>query len=55
MDSFLINVVANESGEWYANYTDGSIPLLASNYQDALMEADMILAENEYGAFDYYE
>jgi hypothetical protein len=53
MDNFLINVVVGNCGEWYANFTDGSIPLHANNYQDAVMEADQILAEDEMVRWDH--
>jgi hypothetical protein len=59
MDNFLINVAINDSGEWFANFTDGSIPLCANTYEDAIMEADMILSENDsivWGSEEeYYE
>ena len=53
MDNFLINVASAATGEWFANFTDGSIPLCANNYQDAVMEADLILAEDEHARWEY--
>lgn len=53
MDNFLINVAVNDHNEWFANFTDGSIPLCATNYQDAILEADHILSEDDYAQWEH--
>ncbi|CAB4133512.1 hypothetical protein UFOVP257_234 [uncultured Caudovirales phage] len=44
--SFLINIEQNKTGEWVANFSDGSVVLHAYNYHDAVLEADLLMAEN---------
>jgi len=44
--SFLIDIQQNEAGEWVANFSDGSVVLYAHNYHDAVLEADLLMAEN---------
>jgi hypothetical protein len=42
-DTFLISVDKTPNGEYVAMYSSGlSIPLDASNYHDAILEADLI-------------
>lgn len=44
--SFLINIEQNKAGEWVANFSDGSVTLYSHNYHDAVLEADLLMAEN---------
>jgi len=44
--SFLIDIQQTPAGEWVANFSDGAIVLHASNYHDAVLEADLLMAEN---------
>lgn len=44
--SFLIDIQQSPTGEWVANFSDGSVTLYAHNYHDAVLEADLLMAEN---------
>jgi hypothetical protein len=44
--SFLINIEQTKGGDWVANFSDGSVVLHAHTYHDAVLEADLLLAEN---------
>jgi hypothetical protein len=50
MDNFIIDVAFDEGHDSYiANYSDGNIVVLnANNYQDAVLEADMLDVELGY-------
>jgi hypothetical protein len=50
MDNFIIDVTFDEGYNSYiANYSDGNIVVLdATNYQDAVLEADMLDVELGY-------
>jgi hypothetical protein len=45
-ESFLIDIQQSPSGEWVANFSDGTLVLNANNYHDAVLEADCLIAEN---------
>ncbi len=47
MENFLIGIERSNNGYYYANFSSGSsVELNATNYTDAVLEADLLTEED---------